>query len=167
MSAILTLNFAKNATISQAFDGNASVSSITVSDASNIIRTLQNGNGSNQINRYFVDDRSVAASTADTLNLQTLGGALEPLTGNTYTLTKIRFLQITNKSTTQALAISSANVSGLVVSPQIINPNSGAFILVAGTGASDGWTIASNSTITLTNSSGAACAYTIEIGGAQ
>lgn len=166
MAAILTLNFSKNATLSATVDGSGTPS-IVVSDASNVVRKLLNGTGANQINRWFVDDRSVAASTGDTLNLQTFGGAVEALTFNTFALTRMRFLQITNKSTTQTLTITSANVTGLVASAQVVNPNNGVFILISGTGASDGWTIGATSTITLTNSSGSACSYTIEVGGFQ
>lgn len=126
-------------------------------------KTFTNGNGNSQMNRLFVDTRTLAAASE---NLDLAGGLTDRF-GNTITLAKLNLLYIKNKSTTSPQILKVGGDANSVplfgaVADYIVIPPGGVLLWVA---TVDGIAVTAGTGDILKIENSASFDYDIVIGG--
>jgi hypothetical protein len=164
----MSLSTAIRLSVAATLAGSADLESNTSRLDLSVAHALATGTGASQADKLWSDQRTLAPSAADALDLA--GGITDAL-GATVTLVRVKGLLICNDSTSETLTVGAGanpwitwlNASGdaVKVAPGgtllLVAPDATAYAVTAGTG----------DTLTVTNSGGAATIYRIVVVGAS
>lgn len=127
---------------------------------------LLSGTGADQADRIFADNRSVTASTTDSLDVAT-GGGLTDVLGAALALVKVKAVLIVNTHATQGLSLSrpAAGVPIFTAASDAVPIPAGGFLALAGPAAAGLATVTATTAdlIDVVNGAGVTGTYSIVI----